>query len=219
MCRNLWQTLLVVMCLLVPAGATVTRIGSCAAMTPSCTLTAVNAGDIKVVFAYNNASPLPVTPSGWTSIIKANSAYDAFNVGCAVASSNSDKGTGSWANAAGVVSVSYSGSRLNGGDICTLAIGAFAETGQIVPPIIYPGLTLKDQGGHSWVVGFGGDPWSGASCTPSGMVRVASAQKTRTKVGLRVSDTNGGVFKWSSTSCNVAHSTVWSTVTVEILSS
>ncbi len=213
------QILLLGICLGFEAQASITRTGSCAAMSTSCTLSAVHAGDIKVVFAYNNGPATPVLPSGWTSIIAANTALDAFNVGCIVASFGTDTGTGTWTHAAGVAAVAYSGTHLNGGSDCSLAIGAKAETGQITPPIIYPALVLKDQSGESWVDGFGGDPRSGASCTPGGMVLVAKAQKGGTKVGLRASDTNHGVSSWSAKSCQVAHSTPWSTVTVEILSS
>ena len=214
-----WTVLLLGLCFSIDAAA-VSRSGACAAMSTGCTLSAVNTGDIKLVFAYDKGPTKPLLPGGWTSIISANSFGDAFTVGCTVASSSSDKGTDSWTNAVGVVAVAYSGTQINGGTDCAAAVGSVAETGQITsPPIIYPALTLKDQRGKSWVVGFGGDASTGYSCTPSGMLKVAAARKGKTKPGVRVSDTNGGVSKWAQTSCSVAHSSVWSTVVVEILNS
>ncbi len=217
--KHLLTVLLLALCFTVNAAA-ISRTGFCAAMATGCTLSAVNAGDIKLVFAYDKGPTKPLLPGGWTSIISANSFGDAFNVGCTVASSSADRGTDTWTNAVGVVAVAYSGTQINGGTDCAAAIGSVAETGQsFSPPIIYPALTLKDQSGKSWVVGFGGDPSTGYSCTPAGMVKVAAAQKGKTKPGVRISDTNHGVTKWAQASCSVAHSSVWSTVVIEILNS
>lgn len=219
MYKYLWTVLLLGLCFSVNAAA-VSRTGFCAAMSTGCTLSAVNAGDLKLVFAYDKGFTKPLLPGGWTSIISANSFGDAFNVGCTVASSSSDRGTDTWINAVGVVAVAYSGTQINGGTDCAAAIGSVAETGQSTsPPIIYPPLTLKDQSGKSWVVGFGGDVATGYSCTPNGMVKVAAVQKGKTKPGVRISDTNHGVSKWAQTSCSVAHTSIWSTVVIEILNS
>jgi hypothetical protein len=72
---------------------------------------------------------------------------------------------------------------------------------------------MSDAGGNSWVIGAMGDSTSSNGCTPTGMTNVSGA----TTGDIRVSDTDGGVTSWSTTTCTIGTSSTWVSATFEIV--
>lgn len=204
--HRLLHAVLILLACAVPSWAAVAQNGLCNAQSTACTFTATATGSLKVVFAFNNAATIPTVPGTYTTIdsatVNSGGSRISYAVGCNISSSSGDTGSGTWTNATSVVGTSYSGTA--GGttaDCNTTGVGAFTHGNAAGSTSMnYPALTLQNGSG-SWVIGdAGGGAGSGTiTCTPTGMT-VRGTPPTN----ARVSDTNGTVASWSSTSCTVS---------------
>ncbi len=143
------------------------------------------AGDLLIVAGWRPGSFLD-DPSGWTPVVgaTANNYYATAWSKVAASGSSSDVVTLTGASYIGVWVVRGAS-----------GVGASAVN---VDSTTYPGLTLQQAGGASWVMvmGFGRTV---QPATPAGMT-------SRSAVSLvRASDTNGGVSSWASGSTLSGH--------------
>ena len=208
------------------AQGAISRSGSCAG-TNSCTLSAVNTGDLVLVYAFRNGSiTAPSLPASNTSIVTVatttGGTVASFLAYCRKASSGSDTGTGTATNATNIVAVAYSGTSidttancpttainvngLDGKAECTTAANCFAKTSTTTT---YRAITTSSGNTSSWVVGFQGGTGS-SLCTPTGMTAVTSSGTAG------VSDTNTAVASWAAATCSVTSET-WMMYDVEVI--
>lgn len=204
--------LLLLLCA-VPAQAAISRTGSCSASTTSCTLSGTATGNLHLAIAFRSGSTTaPSLPAGWTTITTAATSTGGTTgsilVGCKVASSGSDTGSGTWTNATSVYAASYAGTTVkNSGDCNITGIGNFTtNNAKTSTTVTYGAITVQNT--NNWVAGLMGDSAS-STCTPTGMTSVSG---TGTILG---NDTNATVSSWSSTNCTVSSST-WLSAVVEI---
>src|SRR5262249_24223574 len=76
----------------------------------------------------------------------------------------------------------------------------------------YDGITMSDSSGNSWIIAAQGDSSTTNTCTPSSLTNVADA----TTGNIWVSDSNGGMRSFATSTCNVSNST-WVTAVFEIV--
>lgn len=201
------------------ASAAVSRDGSCSATGTSCTISAVSTGDLIVVFAFRNGSvTAPSLPASNTSIATSATAAGgtvaSLRIYCRKASSGADTGTGTATNATSVMGIAYKGNTVNATADCNRTGVAPVSSGntsnaKTSTAASYPGITLLEADGQSWVAGFMGGTAS-STCTPTGMTSVSG---TGTILG---NDSNAVIASWSTTTCTVSSET-WMTYVVEIL--
>jgi uncharacterized repeat protein (TIGR02543 family) len=189
-------------------------VGANSATGTTVAIPAHQAGDLIVIFAYNDASDdAPNMPSGWTEIgTGSGSAGNSSSLGYRVATSSGTT-SGSWTSAnATILSVSV----FRGQNIVS-PIGANAHNfNDNSSTVTYPGLSLSVTDGTSWVLGFAGHDatTSNLQIPPSGMVN-----KTNVVGGGGESathDTNGGISSWNSQSVGVGVANGWRARTLEI---
>lgn len=200
----------------------ITRTGSCsnqATAPATCTLSAVNTGDLIVCQGYRGASTTaPGTPGSNTSVLTrattASGTTAAERIWCRKASSGSDTGSGSSTNSTAVACVAYSGTNVGTTANCnTTGIGGTASNAGKTSVIVdYPALTMTSTDGSSYVAGFAADS-AAVPGAPTGMTTVSNAGATP---GIRVSDTNAGVSAWADQTVSITSGTYVS-ATVEIV--
>lgn len=212
--RRLILLLALLACLPAAANAAISRTGSCAATATSCTLSAVNTGDLVVGWAFRNGSTTaPSTPTSNTSVDTNNTGaggtVGSYRIWCRVASSSGDTGSGAATNATAVFAEAFSGTPVISTALCnTTGIGNFTHnSAKTSTSASFNTFTVSDA--NNWVLGFLGDTGS-SLCTPTGMTSVASSGT------VGGNDTNGTVSSWSTTTCTVTSST-WMTWTGEVL--
>ena len=143
------------------------------------------AGDLLIVAGWRSGSSL-ADPSGWTLVVGATASNYYATAWSKVAAS------GSSSDVVTLTGASYIGVWVVRG---ASGVGASAVN---VASTTYPGLTLQQSGGASWVMsmGFG---TTVQPATPAGMT-------SRSAVSLvRAADTNGGVASWASGSTTLGH--------------
>lgn len=208
----------------VPVHAAIAETGTCNANTTNCTLSAVAAGDLKIVFAYRTGSTTPPSlATDWTDIASiatsTGGTTGAMRIGCEKAADSSDTGSGTWTNASSVVVISYSGTAVDttancnttgiGGNGCGTPTNCWAKTSDTPS---FPGVTFTNTDGTSWAIG----PWGHASnfdnCTmgPTGMTEQTTAARAHWL------DTNGGVTGWTTQTCTGISNTTWITYPAEV---
>ena len=200
------------------AESAIKYIGS-ATGTTSATLPTHAAGDLILIFAYNEVNTtIPTLPTGYTSksTVTSGSADDAaVRVGYKIAASSSET-SGTWTNASQIVVLVYRGVDQ------TTPLGTFGSTSyttQLDWTAVYPTLTLGVTTGTSWIVGFGGSNATNSAIdtAPSGMVRRDKVTGACEVAGF---DTFGGRAAWSSQSVVLGGTTLeWIACDVEILAS
>ena len=182
------------------AGSNVSFKGSAEAAATSVTLPTHAAGDFIFIVAYG--STRPTVPAGWTTL-KEFATY--FNNRLCVAAYKAAAGTsevsGTWTNADYMTAAVYDGVASVGGSSAT----------QSTSNTTYPGVTMSESDGTSWVVGVGVGNGS-MTAVPSGMT---FRDGTNTFMGWH--DTASGVTGWGSTSAFTG-STAGGAVTFELVS-
>lgn len=168
--------------------------GQTAAAADNVALPSHVAGDLIVIFAYNDSASLaPALPAGYTTAGGQNSAANTqgHRLGYKIAASSSET-SGSWTNATGVIAHVYRGADQS------IPIGASA-TATNIAAVTYPALTLQNTDGTSWVASFVGIRVASqpVETPPSGSVN-RSDQIIGTSAEVAGHDTNGGVTSWSA---------------------
>jgi hypothetical protein len=86
---------------------TISYISQASAASDSVTLGTHAAGDLLLVFAYNDGSAtIPSLPSGWLNLHNVTAATGSYRIGFKVATASSET-SGTWTNADGVIAVVY----------------------------------------------------------------------------------------------------------------
>ena len=192
----------------------ISYIGSSTGVT-SATLPSHQAGDLIVAFAYrDDSTTVPTQPSGvnWTSIATANNGNtNSSRLGYKIAVSSSET-TGTWSNATSVIFAVYRGVNQ------TTPIGGNTGTNGSSTNISFPTVTLTQNRGDSWVLGFAGHRSTNVAIdtAPSNMINRNSVSDATDEAAIH--DTDGGVTSWSATVAAVGGtSSGWSARTLEIL--
>ena len=215
------RRLLLIFVLCLPSWAVISRTGFCAAHTTSCTLSAVNSGDLVLMFAYRSGSTTaPSLPASNTSITTKATATGgttgSWRAYCRKASSSGDTGSGTATNATDIVAVAYSGTGINAtGDCNSTGVDGtnFSfNSAKTSTTADYPAIIAYTGGNNlHWLAGFVGDS-AGGSCSPTGMSDfTANAVST-----IRGSDTNAVATTWADQTCTVTSGT-WMTGVFEII--
>lgn len=190
----------------------VSYVGS-ATGTTSATLPAHQAGDLIVIWAYNETNnTIPTLVGGYTGILSGGASNNAANSGYKVAASDSET-SGTWTNATSLIAHVY-----RGVDQVT-PVGASAQTNALGTLVTYPTITLQQQDNTSWVAAFAGiKPTNSTLETPpTGMVNRSTVVDATDEAAGH--DTNGAVNSWPSTDVEVGGtSSAWRSLTIEIRS-
>jgi hypothetical protein len=213
-------TLLLALLWAVPADAAISRIGSCAAQTTSCTFSvAPSAGDAIIVFAHRDGSTtapgIPTTSlssptatvSTYATLANAGANTNSARIGVRI-SDGTETTTGTWTNATSIAAIIYRGANV-------APFGQFAAGGAASTTLSYTGFTLDVTTGTSWVVAFGahrsGDT-TVASTAVTGFTNVANA------TDIVAMDTNAGVSSYTTKTQSVGGtSSGWRTYAIELL--
>jgi hypothetical protein len=183
-----------------------------------------NAGDLKVILAWNRSSTtIPTLPGTYTNIASGTVGSTAWRLGCNDSSSSGDIGSGTWTNATQLEGISWAGTAVGTTGNCnTTGIGAKnSNTGTSSGVATWTALTLNASNGSSWVAGFMGTTISAqrmGSCVAGGTQDLIST--TQYSSG---GDTNGpmtlNAMPSSTCSLGFGNSGTWVTVFLEILAS
>jgi hypothetical protein len=201
----------------VPSEAAISRIGSCAAQTTSCTFSvAPTSGDAIVVFAHHDGSTAPPTPptvaltspaataSQYALLVQGGANTNAAILGVRI-SDGTETTTGTWTGATSIAAVIYRGANV-------APIGNFASGGASSATLAYNTFTLNKTDGSSWVIGFAAHRTAtNVTSAPTNMTLVTSA------TDIAVSDTNAGVSSWSTQTTGVNATSGWRSYAVELL--
>lgn len=176
------------------------------------TLTGLTAGQIVVGYAFRSGSnSKPTIPAGWTSETSGVTSNSAGSQAVWQLATGSSLVTGTFSNATNCVFHVY-----DGVDGTTPVGGSAVQTGSGTT-VTYPGITMTDTSGNSWVVGMGGHRSTNTTINtaPTGMTN-RDSQITTGEIGAH--DTNGGVASWSSTAQSVGGSSSgWGCYAIELL--
>lgn len=203
-----------------PAWATIARQGSCSGTT-SCTPSSAAIGAVEYAFVYRSGSTTGATvPSGWATVATyATSSGDTLgvmSVACRVNMSATAAASGTFTDATNLGIVSYTGTGARSTSDCNLSLipigGSSNNNAQTSTTVSYNGVTMSDSSGNSWIIAAQGDSSSSNTCTPSSLTSVADA----TTGDIQVSDSNGGVTSFATSTCSVSNST-WVTAVLEIV--
>ena len=207
-----------------PAWTQISRTGSCAAQATSCTLSAVNSGDLIVCQGYRSASTTaPSLPGSNTSVLTLSTSSSgttgAERMWCRKASSGSDTGSGTSTNASTVACIAYSGTGVGTTTNCaTTGLGGHASNqAKASTTIDYPAITMSRTDNTSWVAEFAGDSAAvpgGSSDTTS--VVCAPSNCSTAGIDTQAADTNATVTAHADHTVSVTSST-WLTAVAEIL--
>jgi hypothetical protein len=208
--------LLVALLTALPAWSAIARSGSCATHSAStCTLSAVNTGDVVVAFWFNNAATTaPTTPTNWISITSRASTA-GMRTACHYATSGADTSVPTATNATEVAAAAYSGTAaVSALSACTQGVGNASQNGSATSTTgNYP--ATNQERSTNWFVGFMGNK-TAATCTPTGMTLVAADDAATP--AIRVSDTNAAAAgNWASTNCTVTSGSTRVTAVVELV--
>lgn len=172
-----------------------TYIGSAGGV-DTATMPSHQAGDLIIAMGFRDGSTTaPALPSGqnWTNLINGGANACSQRVAYKIATSPSEA-VGTFTNANAVVVAVY---RPGSGE--TLSVGASAQAGANSSTLTWPGLTLTDADGSSWVIGFAGarDPAATIETPFTGMSnRLDYINPTICEAVIH--DTTAGVTSWST---------------------
>lgn len=169
-------------------------------------------GDLILAFAFRKGSPTPPSlPSGFTSIRaqQESGGGSSFRLGYKIAASGSET-SGNWTNATSLAVQVYR-------NVSDSPIGGNAWSDGTTSSIIYPGVTLADADGSSWVATFAGISinTSTIEAPPTGQVLRTNATDA-TNGEIAGFDTNGGITSWADQTIGIGASGSSLTVSVEI---
>jgi len=187
-------------------------VGAASAAATSLTLPTHQAGDLLLVFAYRSGATTPPTvPTGWTVVSQGGNNNNAAVLAYQLAA-GAGTASGTWANATHISTSAY---RSSAG---VLALGANASDGGSGDVLSYPGLTLQDADGSSWLAAFGGHRQAtNVEVAPTGMTNRTS---TATAGESAAHDTNSTATTWTTRTVTVAPSSGgtqgWRTAVLEI---
>jgi hypothetical protein len=200
-----------VLLLAMPAWAAISRPANhfCAASGTSCTLGAVNGGDLIVCQGYRSGSTTaPALPNNNTNLLtKATTTGGTPGVEriwWRWAAGSSDTGSGTSTNATTVSCLAYAGASGIG--------GSQSNAAKTSTTVDYPAITMTDSSGASWVATFAGDSAAVPDCG-SDTSTVATAG---TAPAVRACDTGAGVTGHTDKTVSITSGTYVSAV-VEIL--
>jgi hypothetical protein len=169
--------------------------------------------DLFLVSAFRDGSTTPPTlPSGWRSITTAGANSCSIRLAYKIAISSAETVTG-FTNATSLDLAIY---RPGTGKILDIGAVATPSTGSSTT-VTYPALTLRDQGGTSWVAGFGGHVSVDTTLetAPTGMKNFVDQLDATSEAAGH--DTQGPVSSWASTNVSVGGTSGgWIGVTAEI---
>lgn len=191
-----------------------TYIGS-AGGTTTATMPSHQAGDLIIAMGFRDGSTTaPALPSGenWTNVINGGANACSQRVAYKIAASSSEA-VGTFANANAVIVAVY---RPGSGE--TLSVGASAQAGANSATLTWPGLTLTDSDGSSWVIGFAGarDPAATIETPFTGMSnRLDYINPTICEAVIH--DTTAGVTSWLTGSQNTSGGSSHRAVAVEMV--
>lgn len=192
----------------------ISRVGAANYAATSGAVPAHQAGDLIIIAAFSE-SDAPSLGSGYTNIASKVATDAALRVGYMVADSNSEV-SGTWTGADQIHITVYRA----GGDLSIGASGSNSGSGGTTSN--YPGLTLSDSDGSSWIFGAGVKylflGTNSIQNPPSGMTNIGSRATGLMKGATH--DTNGGVTSWSSqnpTTSSGGFDQSWATAVVEIV--
>lgn len=190
----------------------ISYISQASAASDSVTLGTHAAGDLLLVFSYNDgSSTIPSLPTGWLNFYNLLAATGSVRVGFKVANSSAET-SGTWTNADGVIAVVY---RSNAG----LVVPAFQSANTATSATVnYPGIGsgLNRESVDQWFVGFGvmRNDTNALETPPTGQTNRSNLVATGWEMALH--DTNADANSWTSTNVTVATSALWRTLVVQI---
>ena len=177
--------------------------------TTSATLPAHQAGDVIVAFAFNDgATTIPTLGSGFTSTTTRTGTLSACIVGYRRATVT-NTASGTWTNATSVIFVIYR----NVGSIGGSAVASGTSTS-----ITFPAVTLTNQTGSSWIVGFVGSSSTNVAIetAPSGMINRTSVSDATDEAAAH--DTNSGLSSFTSKTATIGGTSGnWVSATLELI--
>lgn len=179
-----------------PAWATSTVTYNTPHCTPtagtSCTLSATPAfGDLLVSFAYRATSATaPSTPLPWSVIKSVTGSVNSLKIAYKYSLGN-ETTCGTWANASATDCHDYGGLWI--GSAGPVGATTSGTTGSSTT-VSYPGFTMNDTSGNSWVGCASGADAVTNDVPPTGITLRSGTTLTNIMFG----DTNGGVASWST---------------------
>jgi len=208
--KRLALIVFVLLCSL-PSWAAISRSANqkCAASGTSCTLGAVNGGDLIVCQGFrNNSTTAPALPNNNTNLLtKATTSGGTPGVEriwWRWAANSSDTGSGTSTNATTVSCLAYSGAGGIG--------GSQSNAAKTSTTVDYPAITMTDSSGASWVATFAGDSAAAPTCGSD----TSSVTTAGTGPATTACDTGAGVTAHTDKTGSITSGTYVSAV-VEIL--
>jgi hypothetical protein len=153
------------------------------------------AGDLLLAWAFKDGSAtIPTLGSGFTSVLTGTlSTTASFRLAYRIATA-SGTSSGSWTNATGLIISVY---RPGSGNTISLGATQWGSASATLS-IYYPGITLQNTSGSSWVTGFAGISSVNTNLETSGTGLTRRATYVDATNETVVYDTNGGVTSWSA---------------------
>jgi hypothetical protein len=186
----------------------ISYVGGASGVT-SATLPTHQVGDLIIAFAFRDGSTVaPTLGSGFTSTTTRTGTLSSCIVGFRRATVT-NTATGTWTNATSVIFVIYRGV----GSIGGTSVDSGSST-----TINYPAVTLTNQTGSSWVVGFAGHRSTNVAIqtAPTGMVNRISVSDATDEAASH--DTNSGFSSFTSRTASVGGtSSGWVSATIELI--
>lgn len=216
--RRFFTGLLFALLLPLNSWAAIAYTGQCNGTT-SCTISSgVASGDIVIAFAFrdgNNTAPTIPAGVGWNIISNAagsNSNGAAFVWRLATGTSEA---SGTFTSATSLIMVSFSGAN-------TTDVGGSGDAEGSSTTVRYPGVTMEESGGSSWILTCAGHRSANTSIDTDASVP-SPASTTNKAIATDATDeaacwnTNGGVSSWSLVDVSVGGtSSGWRGMTIEI---
>lgn len=205
------RLLILLFMLAMPMRAAISRSGNCTAAAAACTLSAVNTGDLKVIWAVDiGSATIPSLPASFTNFSSATIGSGAtqvsFRVYCAKAANAADTGTGTATNATLIASVAYTGTNVGTTGNCnTTGLGANGNASSAsTSTLTCKGVALQRTNSTSWVACLAATSNSTGTptCVPTGMNQAVGA------TSITFMDTNTGVASWADSGCAVTTETI-----------
>lgn len=177
--------------------------------TTSATLPTHQVGDLIIAFAFRDGSTtIPTLGSGFTSKTTRTGTLSACRVGFQRATSTNTS-SGTWTNATSVIFVIYRN---------VSSLGSVANSIGTSTTITFPGFSLVNTTGSSWIVGFVGSSSTNVAIetAPSEMINRVSVSDSTDEAAAH--DTNSGLSSFTSRTASIGGSSGnWISSTIELI--
>ena len=190
----------------------ITYVASATSGATTITIPVHQVGDLMIMLAHRENNTPATVPLGWTSIVSSGGGNLSSVLAYRIATATNDS-SGTWTNAQ-ILAV-----HIYRGQSTSTPIGANALSNGNGTVVTYPGLTLTQNNGSSWVIGFAGHRRTNTTLEspPTGMVNRTNFVSAASEAAGH--DTSAGVTTWNSTNVSVGGTAdSWRARTLEIIS-